>query len=114
MYKDKSVEELVIILNEVCSELQDRTVGLADIGGSIEPIVEVSGNTIMTIHVGSTLGVSTMRAAMDQIKTNMFENGKKLSTELNDPFGFNKLIKSFLYGTGQKAQTGQEKIQQEH
>lgn len=90
--QNKSTEELISILNEVCAELQSRTKGLADIGGSVEPIVSITGNTFMTVHVGSTLGVKAFSGSLGQFRTNLFDKGVTLTDKLETMEGQKTLL----------------------
>lgn len=76
--KDKSTEELLIILSEVCQELEARCVGIADHGGKMIPVIEQNGNTVTCLHIGSNLGVSVFKESMNSIKTVMLEKDQTL------------------------------------
>ena len=79
-YKSKTNQELLVILSEVCTELEDRAVGIADINGKTEVILEQNGNIATCIHVGSNLGVSVVKQSLDSLHAVMFEQGEKLSS----------------------------------
>lgn len=80
MYKDKTNDELLIILSEVCSELESRAIGIADHGGKPVPIIQQDGNTVTCVHIGSNLGVQVFRDMIHNLSVAMFEKGQSLTS----------------------------------
>ncbi len=102
MYAEKTNDELLIILSQVCDELNNRAIGIADDGGKSLPVIEQQGNTVTCVHIGSNLGVSIIRENMKNIRTVMFENGQTLTAATS----LSKFIKNKNDGSKETGQEG--------
>ena len=85
------------MLQEITNELMTRVVGVADVNGKIEPIIEdnKTAGTITTICVSEMLNVTSKTTFKDGVGNKViFGIGENLETHLKTPVRFNKLVAS--------------------
>lgn len=75
-----SIDDLALQLAKICKELRSRTIGMADVQGEMQPIISMEKGMIRTLHVGTTLGVNSMKTDIEGCRTRLFKEGETLDT----------------------------------
>lgn len=87
---------IIYDLQKALGNLQDNTIGLFKPfkGNTTLMVIENDKGTLKCVSFGNLGGLHTLHIGADQGSVYMFDTGKSLSDIMQDPFNFDRIIKS--------------------
>lgn len=90
---DPEVKKCLEALHKACTDLQKHVIGVADIGGTVETVVDYHNGVATTVRVGTLLGVAETHTGISGINNlKIFGEDQTLDLLMNDPHKLKDIV----------------------
>lgn len=73
-------------LSSILADVQDKVIGVADVYGNKECVIEKDNSTVTTIRIGTFLGLHQSTYNAESVNVIRFPQNKTLGEMMNSPF----------------------------